>query len=159
MCHSLSVSPLGNFNFANINMTFLRHDPLPQLLVVRLEAEEMFPGHLLPDHLAQPQPGLGRLSPSIERVGTGGVLTVGLALQGTAHSDVFDPTSTIVHCHQGGALTVLVLLQLQVGVEDLLGGGGLILGSDAGVCDLPPPSGHFLYFAIKYHFSQEILTD
>ena len=149
--HCPSISPLGNFNFANINMTFLRHDPLPELLVVRLEAQEMFPGHFLPDHLAQPQPGLGRLSPSIERVCTGGVFTVGLALQGATHSDVFDPTTAIVHRHQGGALTELVLLQLQVGVEDLLGGGGLILGSDAGVCDLPPPSGHFLDIAIKYH--------
>ena len=151
MCHSIPVSPLRNFNFANINMTFLRHDPLPQLLMVRLEAEEMFADHLLPHHLAQPQPGLGRVSPSIERVGAGGVFTVRLTLQRAAHSDVFDSPAAIVHRHQGGTLTEFVLLQLQVGVEDFLGGGGLILGSDAGVCDLPPPSGHFLDVAIKYH--------
>ena len=53
------VSPLGDFNFADVDVTFLGHDPLPQFLVVRLEAEEVFAGHLPPDHLAEAEPGPG----------------------------------------------------------------------------------------------------
>ena len=66
-------SPFRHFNFANINVALFGNYPLPQLLVMGLEAEEMLPCQLLPDHVpqAQPHPRPGGLSPVVDGVVAG----------------------------------------------------------------------------------------
>ena len=49
-------SPLGHFHLADIDVSLLGDDPLPEFLVVGLEVEEVFARQLLPDHVAQPAP-------------------------------------------------------------------------------------------------------
>ena len=114
-------SPLGHLHLADVHVALLGDDPLAELLVMRLEVEEVFARQLLPDHVPQPPGGPGPGAPG-DGVLTG-ELTLRLTLQGPGHLDVLDATLAVIHRDQGRTLAEVVLVpDLEVGVEHFLRG-------------------------------------
>ena len=80
------LSPFGHLHLPDVDVALLGDDPLPELLVVGLEVEEVFAGQLLPDHVAQaPAPG-PRVSAPRDGVVTR-ELALCLTLQRPSHLD------------------------------------------------------------------------